>query len=100
MNEKLHLNDNDFSQIQYYSGRVQRAKGNYQNALKKFRESLMFANKSGDIINIAKACYQIRILNLFVGNMGVSIELLLKAKNKLVVHLNIAIPNASVSPDA
>jgi two-component sensor histidine kinase len=79
--ESLHLNDNDLSQIQYYKGRAQRAKGNYQNALKKFRESLMFANKSGDNINIAKACYQIGILNLFIGNMGVSIEHLLKAKN-------------------
>jgi len=77
----LKLNEVDLAKINYYRGRAQRAKGNYQNALKHFKVSLNYANKAKNNIEVAKACYQIGIINLFIGNMDISIDHLLMSKN-------------------
>jgi len=82
----FNLSDNDHALINYYKGKSQRAKGNYQKAIKYFYKSLEYAEKSATHLDIAKACYQIGILNLFLGNMDTSIEHLLRAKNLYDQH--------------
>lgn len=76
----LEMSESDLAKTVFYKGRAERAKGNYQAAIMNFKKSLIHAENSEDNIDIAKACYQIGILNLFTGQMDISLEHLLRAK--------------------
>lgn len=68
-------------EIEYYTGRAFRAKGDYYLALPHFLESYNISTSISDSIHIARAAYQYGIINLFIGNMTESLEYLSQSYN-------------------
>jgi len=65
--------------IHYYYGRGSRSKGNYSIALDHFKKSYEIYTTLVDSSNMAKAAYQLGIINLFSGKMETSLSFLTEA---------------------
>lgn len=65
--------------ISYYMGRAFRSKGDFTIALEHFGKSQSISERIPDSLNIARATYQLGILNLFRSNLATSLQYLTRA---------------------